>query len=99
MRYVAIACLAAFGLAASEHHGQVDFGGLPVPGATVTATQGDKKFVAITDQQGFYSFPDLPDGTWTIEVEMLGFSTIKQDVAIAAECAPGQMGIEAAALK
>ena len=26
--------------AASEHHGQVTFGGLPVPGATVTATQG-----------------------------------------------------------
>ncbi len=83
-RCLAIACLAICELAASEHHGQVNFGGLPVPGATVTATQGDKKFTAITDQQGFYSFPDLPDGTWTIQVEMLGFSTMKQDVAVAA---------------
>ncbi|MGA8597917.1 MAG: carboxypeptidase regulatory-like domain-containing protein, partial [Bryobacteraceae bacterium] len=68
---------------ASEYRGQVTFGGLPVPGATVTATQGDKKFAAVTDQQGVYSFPDLPDGTWTIEVQMFGFSTIKQEAAIA----------------
>jgi hypothetical protein len=68
--------------AASEHHGQVTFGGLPVPGATVAATQGDRKFVTITDQQGLYSFPDLPDGTWTIAVEMQCFSTIKQDVVV-----------------
>ena len=77
--------LAVLGLQAAEHHGHVKFGGLPVPGATVTATQGDKKFVAVTDQQGDYSFPDLPDGTWTIQVEMLCFSTVKQDVAKARE--------------
>jgi hypothetical protein len=80
--------LAVLGLQAAEHHGQVKFGGLPVPGATVTATQGDKKFVAVTDQQGDYSFPDLPDGTWTIQVEMLCFSTVKQDLA----SAPGAPG-------
>src|SRR5271154_4170622 len=68
---------------ASEYHGQVTLGGLPVPGATVTATQGDKKVVAVSDTQGVYSFPDLADGTWTIQVEMTGFATIKQDVAIA----------------
>jgi hypothetical protein len=53
-----------------------------VPGATATATQGDKKFTTITNQQGLYSFPDLPNGTWTIEIEMTGFSIIKQDVVI-----------------
>src|SRR5438309_11943573 len=68
--------------AASEYHGQVTFGGLPAPGATVTATQGGKQFFAITDLQGFYSFPGLTDGKWTIEVEVTGFSTIKQDVLI-----------------
>ena len=68
--------------AASEHHGQVTFGDLPVPGATVTATQGSTQLVTTTDQQGLYSFPDLKDGKWAIEVEMTGFSTIKQDVAI-----------------
>ena len=71
--------------AASEHQGQVTFGGLPVPGATVTATQGSKELSTITDRQGLYSFPELTDGTWTIEVKMTGFSTIKQDVAIAAD--------------
>ena len=36
-----IACLVTSGLAmASEYHGQVTFNGLPVPGVTVTATQG-----------------------------------------------------------
>jgi hypothetical protein len=78
------ACLTAPRLAlASEYHGQVTFGGLPVPGATITATQGGRKFVAISDQQGSYSFLDLPDGAWKIEVEMQCFSTIEQTVAIA----------------
>src|SRR5260370_19036342 len=65
-------------VAASEYHGQVTFGGLPVPGATVTATQGSKEFATITDPQGLYSFPELTDGTWTIEVKMTVFSPIKQ---------------------
>ncbi len=60
-------------LAASEHHGQVKFGGLPIPGVTVTATQGDKKLVTVSDSQGMYSFPDLPEGAWTFEIEMLCF--------------------------
>jgi len=80
----ALAWLAVSSLAwASEYHGQVTLTGLPVPGATITATQGDKKSIAVTDTQGLYSFPDLADGTWTIQVEMTGFAAIKQDVAIA----------------
>src|SRR5262245_1060264 len=71
-------------LFATEHHGQVVFGGVPVPGATVTATQGDQKLVAVTNDQGLYAFPALSDGTWTIQVEMLGFSTLKGDTATAA---------------
>jgi len=82
-RYCAIACLAVFGLAASEHHGVVKFGSVPVPGATVTAVQGDKKLVAITDDQGVYSFPDLADGVWSIQVEMLCFTTVKKDIGVA----------------
>ena len=68
--------------AASEYRGQVTFGGLPVPGATVRATQGGKQSATTTDQQGLYSFPDLTDGKWTIEVEMTGFSIIKQEAVI-----------------
>jgi hypothetical protein len=87
----AAACLIVFalvlgdrqGLAASEHYGQVTFGGLPVPGATVTAWQGDKQFVTSTDQQGVYKMADLADGPWTIKVEMLGFAPLSQEVTIA----------------
>jgi trimeric autotransporter adhesin len=67
---------------AAEHHGHVTFGGIPVPGATVTAKQGDKTFTTITDPMGDYFFPDLADGTWTIQVDMSGFAAIKEDVAV-----------------
>src|SRR5262249_14845770 len=67
---------------ASEHHGTVKSGGLPVPGATVTAIQGDKKVVTTTDENGFYSFRDLADGVWNIEVSMLGFGTAKKEIGI-----------------
>lgn len=70
-------------LEAAEHHGVVRFGGFPVPGATVTATQSGKRFTAVTSQQGFYSFADLPDGRWSIQVEMLCFAPLKRDVAVA----------------
>ncbi len=81
--FCAIGWLTTCGLAtASEYHGQVTFGGLPVPGAAITATQGDKKFVTSTDQDGVFSFPDLANGSWTIEVQMQGFSTIKDQIVI-----------------
>src|SRR5215510_6980712 len=66
-------------LVGADHRGQVTFGGVPVPGATVTATQGNQTFVAITDPQGAYLFPGLPDGNWAIQVEMAGFGTLKGD--------------------
>ena len=81
--YAALAWLAVSGLAAAEHRGRVEFNGLPVPGVTLTATAGDRKFIAVTDLQGAYSFADLADGVWTIQVEMLCFATIKQEVAVA----------------
>ena len=76
-------CLAASGLLAAEHQGQVLFSGLAVPGATITATQADKRLVAVTDQKGVYTFKDLPDGTWKFKVEMLCFATIDREVVIA----------------
>jgi hypothetical protein len=70
---------------ATEYHGLVTYAGLPVPGATVTLTQGGKKYVTITDTQGFYSFPALADGPATLDVEMTGFGTLKQEIAVAAD--------------
>lgn len=77
--FLAIGALAS----ASEYHGQVTFGDLPVPGATVAATRGNDRLVATTDQQGVFSFPDLADGNWTIAVEMQCFATIEQEVVVA----------------
>ena len=82
-----LAWLAA-GLWASEQHGVVKFSGLPLPGATVTATQGDKKFVAVTDAEGVYEFRNLADGNWNFVIEMQCFETAKQEVAVAPN-APG----------
>src|SRR5580704_14933052 len=90
LRYWFLTCLSLSTLTAAEHHGQVTFGGLPLPGATVTAIQGARTLVAVTDQQGTYSFPDLPDGIWTLRVEMLLFTTVRRDVTIA----PGSVGAE-----
>ena len=71
------------GLLASEHHGVVKAGGIPVPGATVTAVRGDKKLSTTTDDDGAYSFNDLEDGVWTINVEMLGFGKVSREVGVA----------------
>jgi hypothetical protein len=87
--------LRVFGLGwASEYHGQVLFNGLPVPGATVTATQGAKKVVVTTDALGNYSFADLADGTWTITVDMLCFQTAKQDVAVTVNTPVGKVELK-----
>jgi hypothetical protein len=68
---------------AADHYGQVSFAGLPVPGATVTARQGEAQRVASSDPQGVFHLPGLADGTWTIRVEMVGFIALDRDVAIA----------------
>lgn len=68
--------------AASAYYGKVTFNGLPVPGATIIATQGTKKLTTVTDAGGVYHFDDLADGVWTIEVEMQLFAPIHAQVTI-----------------
>ncbi len=84
----------ALPLAATEHRGVVKFGGLPVPGATVTASQADKKLSAVTDDQGVYTFPNLTDGLWNIEVDMLCFEPIKREIAVAADAPSPQWDLK-----
>jgi len=83
LRLSAIAMAMALGLSASEHHGQVKFGGLPMSGVSVTATKDDQKVTAVTDQQGVYEFRDLADGVWKFQIEMLCFETQTQEVGVA----------------
>lgn len=78
-----IAPLFASSLAmAWEYHGLVTSGGFPVPGATITVTQGAKTFVTVTDMQGAYFLPNLASGAATIQIQMTGFSTIEQAVRV-----------------
>ena len=88
------ACLLVCAAMASEYHGTVKTGGLPVPGATVTAIQGDKKVVTTTDERGAFSFAELADGKWTLEVEMLGFAKLNARSRRGARCAGSRSGIE-----
>jgi trimeric autotransporter adhesin len=74
--------------AGGEHSGQVTFGGLPVPGATVTASSGDKKLTTVTDEQGIFALPDATEGIWTLHVEMLGFQTLTQEITVTAAPQP-----------
>jgi len=98
-RYISVFCMLA-GLcasciaAASEYHGQVTFGGLPVPGVTVTATQGTKKLTTTSDQGGVFHFDDLPDGDWKIDIEMQCFSAIQTDVKVVPNMAAGNFELQ-----
>src|SRR5260370_9074747 len=83
LRRLPAVCIAVSVMMASEYHGTVKAGSLPVPGVTVTAIRGDKKVTTTTDEHGVFSFADLPDGTWTLQVEMLGFAKLTREVGVA----------------
>src|SRR5690348_16165308 len=74
---------------AREYHGQVFFGGVPVPGAVVTVTQGEKQFSVVTDRQGLYEFSDVPDGQWKVEIAMSGFATVDDNITIGPDAPQG----------
>ena len=79
---------------AAEYRGQILFNGMPVPGATVTATQGDKHLSVRSDRRGTYSFPDLADGVWNIHIEMKCFASIDEPVTISPNQALGKWDLE-----
>jgi hypothetical protein len=69
-------------LPAAEHTGTVKFGGLPVPGASVSATQGGRTRSTITNAQGVYSFSDLQDGPCAVRVEMQLFAAESREIVL-----------------
>jgi trimeric autotransporter adhesin len=68
--------------APSDLTGNVLFSNLPVPGATVTATQGARTASTVSDEAGAFHFPALDDGKWRIRIEMRGFVTVTRDVTL-----------------
>jgi hypothetical protein len=67
---------------ASEHHGQVIFNNLPVPGAIITFTRGSQRLFTLSNTDGSYAFPDLADGAWKIDIEKSLFEPIQQSLTI-----------------
>ncbi|MEZ5402779.1 MAG: TonB-dependent receptor [Bryobacteraceae bacterium] len=70
---------------AATHKGAVTANGLPIPGATVTASQGERRLVTSTAEDGSYAFDDLAGEGWTIRVEMFGFAAEEKPAAAAQE--------------
>jgi trimeric autotransporter adhesin len=73
---------------AADLRGSVTFKGLPVPGASVTASRDGKIVTAVTDASGAYTFADLNDGAWTVSVEMFGFTTVHEQIDVRSDSAP-----------
>jgi len=82
-RYAAVAAATAIALTAAEHRGVVKFGTVPIPGASVTAKQGDKTVTALTDAQGAYRLSDVADGAVSVRVEMRGFAPSERELPAA----------------
>lgn len=62
--------------------------GQPIPGATVTASQGGQERSTVTDADGHYTFPPLAPGNWTVSVQMFGFEPLQKTVDYAREKGP-----------
>ena len=81
-RVLIVAGLFVAALLASDQRGTVTFHGMPVPGAVVTATQGDLKFTTSTDDSGSYALQNLGEGNWTITVEISGFIKESREISV-----------------
>ena len=85
---IVVAGLPASASAAADYYGQVAFGGVPVPGASVTATQGDLQLTTSTDEQGIFRIAEIADGVWIIRVEMRGFANLTREITIGPDAKP-----------
>ena len=82
--------LVAATAAAQFDRGQIsgrvrDAQGAVVPGATVLVTnnQTQIQWTAVSDGTGFYTFPNLPAGKYTVSAELQGFKkALRQDVQL-----------------
>lgn len=62
----------------SSVHGKVlDNEGAPLPGVTMTLTGGLNPLIQITDAQGQFRFVTLPPGSYILEAELEGFSSVE----------------------
>lgn len=84
---------------ATEYHGRVLFGTVPVAGAVVTVTRDGKALSTITDLQGLYEFPNLEDGAWRISIELRGFAKLVNDITVAANTSQPDISLKLLSLE
>ena len=70
---------AALQLPGARYSGSVRAADQPVPGATITAHQGETKVTAFTDENGRFQM-NLPPGDWNVQVEMFEFTSASEKV-------------------
>jgi hypothetical protein len=68
----------------AELSGRILFSGLPVPGATVTATHGDRAATTVSGADGAFRIAGLRSGVWMLRVEMRGFVTVTRQTTLPA---------------
>jgi trimeric autotransporter adhesin len=85
------AAAAPAGAAAVEVAVRATLNQLPVPGATVTASQGAARFVTTTDEDGVCRLT-LGDGPWSVRIEMRGFVAATREINVGA--APSTTAID-----
>jgi hypothetical protein len=66
----------------SDLAGRIEFAGLAVPGAAVTATQAGRTATALSAEDGTFRIANLPDGVWQVRVAMRGFVTVVREVTL-----------------
>lgn len=57
---------------------------LPIPGATVTLTQGEQKLVVYSRADGGFTARGLAEGEWRVDVSAFGFNALTQSVQLPA---------------
>lgn len=91
----AVLIVSAAGQAVPTVHvtGTVRCAGLPIPGATVTASQGAQKLSTTTDETGQYDL-ELSKGTWNVQVEMMAFTPARREVVVGSAAASVDYALE-----
>ncbi|HTB12214.1 MAG TPA: TonB-dependent receptor [Bryobacteraceae bacterium] len=55
-----------------------------LPGASVTAVQGDTKITTFTDESGRYTL-DLAPGVWDVQIQVFGFTPVHEQITVGSE--------------
>ena len=92
-RYLSIFCLIVPLVAGSKQSGSVRAADQFLPGAAVTAVQGETKVTTFTDESGRYTL-DLTPGVWDIQVQVFGFTPVHEQITVGSEPANKDWTVE-----